>query len=82
MRQEVTRAHKGWALDSVTLHNEVLKVFKEELASPPSVSQILTPSIRPTLGNFFLNENVSTFQLWFFGSWAVWIVSPDRSVMQ
>nr|XP_014353974.1 PREDICTED: dynein heavy chain 8, axonemal-like [Latimeria chalumnae] len=36
MRQEVTRAHKGWALDTVTLHNEVLKQLKEEITSPPS----------------------------------------------
>ncbi|XP_022239106.1 dynein heavy chain 8, axonemal-like [Limulus polyphemus] len=35
MRQEVTRAHRGWALDSVTLHNEVLRHFKEEISSPP-----------------------------------------------
>ncbi|XP_071945990.1 dynein axonemal heavy chain 8-like [Antedon mediterranea] len=35
MRQEVTRAHKGWALDSVTLHNEVIKSFKEDISSPP-----------------------------------------------
>ncbi|KAK3588114.1 hypothetical protein CHS0354_012171 [Potamilus streckersoni] len=35
MRQEVTRAHKGWALDSVTLHNEVIKQFKEDITSPP-----------------------------------------------
>ncbi|KAM6185105.1 dynein axonemal heavy chain 8 [Rhynchocyon petersi] len=35
MRQEVTRAHKGWALDSVTIHNDVLRQTKEEITSPP-----------------------------------------------
>uniref|UniRef100_A0A2K5CY30 Dynein axonemal heavy chain 8 n=1 Tax=Aotus nancymaae TaxID=37293 RepID=A0A2K5CY30_AOTNA len=35
MRQEVTRAHKGWALDTVTIHNEVLRQTKEEITSPP-----------------------------------------------
>ncbi|XP_078399005.1 dynein axonemal heavy chain 8-like [Cetorhinus maximus] len=35
MRQEVTRAHKGWALDSVTLHNEVTKLMKDEIKVPP-----------------------------------------------
>lgn len=35
MRQEVTRAHKGWALDSVTLHNDVIKAFKEDITSAP-----------------------------------------------
>lgn len=38
MRQEVTRAHKGWALDSVTLHNEVIKQFKEDINTAPPVS--------------------------------------------
>ncbi|KAJ8009361.1 hypothetical protein DPEC_G00088090 [Dallia pectoralis] len=36
MRQEVTRAHKGWALDTVTLHNEVLKQNKEEITASPA----------------------------------------------
>lgn len=37
MRQEVTRAHKGWALDTVTIHNEVLKQVKEEITAAPQV---------------------------------------------
>jgi dynein heavy chain len=36
MRQEVTRAHKGWALDSVVLHNDVLKHMKEDITAAPS----------------------------------------------
>lgn len=35
MRQEVTRAHKGWALDSAVLHNEVLRQYKDDITSPP-----------------------------------------------
>ncbi|XP_025829635.1 dynein heavy chain 8, axonemal [Agrilus planipennis] len=35
MRQEVARAHKGWALDQVTLHDDVLKQFREEIKVPP-----------------------------------------------
>ena len=40
MRQEVTRAHKGWALDSVVLHNDVIRAMKEDINSAPSVSFI------------------------------------------
>ncbi|KFW96981.1 Dynein heavy chain 8, axonemal, partial [Phalacrocorax carbo] len=36
MRQEATRAHKGWTLDTVTIRNEVLKQNKEEITAPPS----------------------------------------------
>lgn len=36
MKQEITRAHK-WALDNVTLHNEVLRNMAEEIKKPPSV---------------------------------------------
>ncbi|XP_040521760.1 dynein axonemal heavy chain 5 isoform X2 [Gallus gallus] len=37
MRQETTRSNlaKGWALDNVVLHNEVTKMMKEDVASPP-----------------------------------------------
>ncbi|KAM7400305.1 hypothetical protein PAMA_004821 [Pampus argenteus] len=36
MRQEVTRANKGWALDTVTLHNKVLKQAREEITAAPT----------------------------------------------
>lgn len=37
MKQEVTRSRKGWALDNVTLHNEVLRSMAEEIKTSPSV---------------------------------------------
>lgn len=40
MRQEVTRMHKGWALDNVTLHNEVTKFTPDEIRTPPSVRDL------------------------------------------
>lgn len=38
MRQEVARAHKGWALDQVTIFNEMTKLMPEECIKPPKVS--------------------------------------------
>ncbi|KAI8811565.1 dynein heavy chain and region D6 of dynein motor-domain-containing protein [Cladochytrium replicatum] len=35
IRQEITRAHNGWALDNVRLAPEVLKQMKEDITAPP-----------------------------------------------
>nr|XP_048312992.1 dynein axonemal heavy chain 5 [Myodes glareolus] len=35
MRQEVTRANKGWALDNMVLCNEVTKLAKDDISAPP-----------------------------------------------
>lgn len=37
MKQEVARAHKGWALDQVALMNDVTKNMKEEINKSPPV---------------------------------------------
>ncbi|CAD6991963.1 unnamed protein product [Ceratitis capitata] len=36
MRQEVTRAHKGWALDSVVLQNQITRYNKEDISEYPT----------------------------------------------
>lgn len=41
MRQEITRAHQGWALDNVTMHNEVTRLSTEEARAPPNVINFL-----------------------------------------
>lgn len=33
--QEVTRAHKGWALDSVVLQNQITRYNKEDIHDGP-----------------------------------------------
>lgn len=40
MRQEVTRAHKGWSLDSVVLYNDVTKSLREDINTPPLVRDV------------------------------------------
>ncbi|XP_051812950.1 dynein axonemal heavy chain 5 [Acanthochromis polyacanthus] len=36
MRQEITRANKGWALDRMVLCNEVTKWMKDDISQPPT----------------------------------------------
>ncbi|KAJ3055739.1 Dynein heavy chain 5, axonemal [Rhizophlyctis rosea] len=36
IRQEITRVHAGWALDSVKLAPEVMKQVKEDITAPPA----------------------------------------------
>ena len=57
MRQEVTRAHKGWALDSVVLHNDVIRAMKEDINSPPSVSfSFLSEFFTTNVTTQYMNE--------------------------
>lgn len=34
--KEVTRAHKGWALDSVVLQNQITRYNREDIAEGPT----------------------------------------------
>jgi len=36
MRQEVTRIHKGWSLDTVTIDNLVLRSYKDDIREAPT----------------------------------------------
>ena len=41
MRQEITRAHKGWALDSVVLHNDMTRFLKEDIVTAPPEGKLI-----------------------------------------
>lgn len=70
MRQEVARAHKGWALDSVIIHNEVLKLMKEEIRGAPNVIIITKRYYNYTVPNrnLFLQEGVYVYGLFLDGA--------------
>lgn len=62
MKQEVTRSHKGWSLDSVTLHNDMTKMYKEDCNKPPAVCRlyiiyILSELIKSYQFHINFNEN-------------------------
>ena len=45
MRQEIARAHKGWALDSVFLNNDVTKMMREDVTTSPSEGKTIYKAI-------------------------------------
>lgn len=60
MRQEITRAHKGWALDTVILDNEVTRMMKEDVHAPPNEGMKIlrsTLEIRTFLMQDIINMN-------------------------
>jgi len=38
MKQEISRAHKGWTLDNIVLENEVTVYHKQDIKKSPLVS--------------------------------------------
>lgn len=41
MKQEISRAHKGWTLDNIALENEVTVYTKADINNPPLVSDCI-----------------------------------------
>ena len=55
----MTRAHKGWSLDGVILHNDMTKWLKDDITQPPAVSEnIITSPCYP-----YKIKTVITFSL-------------------
>ena len=40
MKQEVTRMHRGWSLDSTILNNEWTTLHKEDIKLPPHEGKV------------------------------------------
>ena len=53
MRQEVTRSHKGWALDSVICQNLVTRFAKEDIHDSPPEGVYIHGTLRKFLFFFF-----------------------------
>jgi dynein heavy chain len=52
MRQEITRAHKGWALDAVVLDNDITRMMKEDIHTPPNEGQYRYAVVESSFTNF------------------------------
>ena len=58
MRQEITRAHKGWALDSVILDNDVTRMMKEDVHSPPNEGLFSFNQVPHNKTAFWLSKDI------------------------
>lgn len=52
MRQEVTRMHKGWSLDTVTIDNQVLRSYKDDIREAPAEVTTFFHSFFETFSKF------------------------------
>lgn len=61
--QEVTRAHKGWALDSVVLQNQITRYNKEDIHDPPTEGKKLV-SLFTSVSTFLSRNLPRRLRLW------------------